>query len=113
MPYGIKEGRLRTNSDGQFFLAYKSLCPSSWTERWDDQRGEYLARETRAMFTDAESQMPEPSQPVWISRMFSHSQAKETRDRDNVVSMGVGQREGPVLHKPVYYTSTTDRKATF
>ena len=24
--------------DVQFFLAYRSLCPSSWCERWDDQR---------------------------------------------------------------------------
>jgi len=24
--------------DYQFFLAYRSLCPSSWCERWDDQR---------------------------------------------------------------------------
>ncbi|KAK7567128.1 cytochrome c oxidase, subunit VIb, partial [Phyllosticta citricarpa] len=23
----------------QFYLAYKSLCPSAWTQRWDDQRG--------------------------------------------------------------------------
>ncbi len=23
----------------QFFLAYRSLCPSGWTSRWDDQRG--------------------------------------------------------------------------
>ncbi|KAM0805720.1 cytochrome c oxidase, subunit VIb [Usnea florida] len=23
----------------QFFLAYRSLCPSAWCERWDDQRG--------------------------------------------------------------------------
>ena len=23
----------------QFFLAYRSLCPKSWTERWDGQRG--------------------------------------------------------------------------
>ncbi|KAI5241403.1 hypothetical protein E4T43_05484 [Aureobasidium subglaciale] len=22
----------------QFFLAYRSLCPSSWATRWDDQR---------------------------------------------------------------------------
>lgn len=22
-------------------LAYKSLCPSGWTSRWDDQRGEF------------------------------------------------------------------------
>ncbi|KAI5864227.1 cytochrome c oxidase, subunit VIb [Durotheca rogersii] len=22
----------------QFFLAYRSLCPSGWYERWDDQR---------------------------------------------------------------------------
>jgi hypothetical protein len=22
-------------------LAYKSLCPSGWTSRWDDQRGKY------------------------------------------------------------------------
>ncbi|KAF2629817.1 cytochrome c oxidase-like protein polypeptide vib [Macroventuria anomochaeta] len=22
----------------QFMLAYKSLCPSGWTARWDDQR---------------------------------------------------------------------------
>ncbi|KAF2460230.1 cytochrome c oxidase, subunit VIb [Lineolata rhizophorae] len=24
----------------QFKLAYRSLCPSGWTERWDEQRGE-------------------------------------------------------------------------
>ncbi|KAI9665725.1 MAG: Cytochrome c oxidase subunit 6B [Bathelium mastoideum] len=23
----------------QFLLAYRSLCPSAWVERWDDQRG--------------------------------------------------------------------------
>src|SRR6266487_1070590 len=23
----------------QFYLAYRSLCPKSWTDRWDDQRG--------------------------------------------------------------------------
>lgn len=23
----------------QFFLAYRSLCPSAWCARWDDQRG--------------------------------------------------------------------------
>jgi cytochrome c oxidase subunit 6b len=23
----------------QFYLAYRSLCPSAWTQRWDDQRG--------------------------------------------------------------------------
>ncbi|KAL8798596.1 MAG: hypothetical protein Q9182_006531 [Xanthomendoza sp. 2 TL-2023] len=23
----------------KFFLAYRSLCPSAWCERWDDQRG--------------------------------------------------------------------------
>jgi cytochrome c oxidase subunit 6b len=23
----------------QFFLAYRSLCPSGWIQRWDDQRG--------------------------------------------------------------------------
>ncbi|KAI1364976.1 cytochrome c oxidase, subunit VIb [Xylaria arbuscula] len=23
----------------QFFLAYRSLCPSGWYQRWDDQRG--------------------------------------------------------------------------
>ncbi|KAL2759541.1 hypothetical protein ACRALDRAFT_2094433, partial [Sodiomyces alcalophilus JCM 7366] len=23
----------------QFFLAYRSLCPSGWYNRWDDQRG--------------------------------------------------------------------------
>lgn len=22
----------------QFFLAYRSLCPSGWYQRWDDQR---------------------------------------------------------------------------
>jgi hypothetical protein len=27
----------------QFFLAYRSLCPSGWAMRWDDQRGEFLA----------------------------------------------------------------------
>jgi hypothetical protein len=25
-------------------LAYKSLCPSAWTSRWDDQRGECTGR---------------------------------------------------------------------
>ncbi|CAD0093102.1 unnamed protein product [Aureobasidium mustum] len=30
----------------QFFLAYRSLCPSSWAARWDDQRGESLANLT-------------------------------------------------------------------
>jgi hypothetical protein len=25
-------------------LAYKSLCPSAWTSRWDDQRGECTRR---------------------------------------------------------------------
>lgn len=25
--------------DRQFFLAYRSLCPSGWVERWNDQRG--------------------------------------------------------------------------
>jgi len=25
----------------QFFLAYRSLCPSGWASRWDDQRGEF------------------------------------------------------------------------
>merc|ERR1712093_939131 len=30
----------------QFFLAYRSLCPSSWAARWDDQRenGTFPAR---------------------------------------------------------------------
>ncbi|GAB7360360.1 hypothetical protein MBLNU230_g8318t1 [Neophaeotheca triangularis] len=30
----------------QFYLAYRSLCPSSWCERWDDQRenGTFPAR---------------------------------------------------------------------
>ena len=23
----------------QFYHAYRSLCPSAWCERWDDQRG--------------------------------------------------------------------------
>jgi cytochrome c oxidase subunit 6b len=23
----------------QFWLAYRSLCPSGWYQRWDDQRG--------------------------------------------------------------------------
>ncbi|KAI0973001.1 cytochrome c oxidase, subunit VIb [Xylaria arbuscula] len=26
----------------QFFLAYRSLCPSGWYQRWDDQRGSYM-----------------------------------------------------------------------
>jgi hypothetical protein len=26
---------------GQFFLSFKSLCPSAWVQRWDDQRGEW------------------------------------------------------------------------
>jgi cytochrome c oxidase subunit 6b len=25
----------------QFLLAYTSLCPSGWTARWDEQRGEF------------------------------------------------------------------------
>ncbi|KAF2724110.1 cytochrome c oxidase, subunit VIb [Polychaeton citri CBS 116435] len=30
----------------QFYLAYRSLCPGSWAERWDDQRenGNFPAR---------------------------------------------------------------------
>ncbi|KAK2733489.1 Cytochrome c oxidase subunit 6B [Myotisia sp. PD_48] len=30
----------------QFFLAFRSLCPKSWTDRWDDQReaGTFPAR---------------------------------------------------------------------
>jgi hypothetical protein len=31
------------NSDLQFFLAYRSLCPKAWTDRWDDQRGQYTS----------------------------------------------------------------------
>lgn len=23
----------------QFYLAYRSLCPGAWIQRWDDQRG--------------------------------------------------------------------------
>ena len=29
----------KTNSRIQFWLAYRSLCPSGWYERWDAQRG--------------------------------------------------------------------------
>ncbi|KAK2758294.1 Cytochrome c oxidase subunit 6B [Arachnomyces sp. PD_36] len=30
----------------QFYLAYRSLCPKAWTDRWDDQReaGNFPAR---------------------------------------------------------------------
>ncbi|PGH36772.1 cytochrome c oxidase subunit 6b [[Emmonsia] crescens] len=30
----------------QFYLAYRSLCPKGWTDRWDDQResGNFPAR---------------------------------------------------------------------
>ena len=30
----------RAENADQFYLAYRSLCPSAWVERWDDQRGE-------------------------------------------------------------------------
>ena len=33
----------------QFFLAYKSLCPSAWCERWDDQRGKFLKSLTKRL----------------------------------------------------------------
>lgn len=26
----------------QFWLAYRSLCPSGWYTRWDEQRGAFL-----------------------------------------------------------------------
>lgn len=26
----------------QFWLAYRSLCPSGWYQRWDEQRGAFL-----------------------------------------------------------------------
>jgi len=36
----------------QFFLAYRSLCPSSWCERWDDQRGKVHMTKWRDGVTD-------------------------------------------------------------
>ncbi|KAL4870120.1 hypothetical protein BDV12DRAFT_166631 [Aspergillus spectabilis] len=26
----------------QFYLAFRSLCPKAWTDRWDTQRGTFL-----------------------------------------------------------------------
>lgn len=26
----------------QFWLAYRSLCPSGWYQRWDEQRGAFI-----------------------------------------------------------------------
>lgn len=38
-PQRAREGEAQTDRCGlQFFLAYRSLCPSSWVHRWDDQR---------------------------------------------------------------------------
>lgn len=31
----------------QFWLAYRSLCPSGWYQRWDEQRGAWLYRGPR------------------------------------------------------------------
>ena len=38
LPEEGKETPVATNAT-QFYLAYRSLCPSSWVNRWDDQRG--------------------------------------------------------------------------
>lgn len=37
LPCDMPRGDTRANGL-QFMLAYKSLCPSGWTNRWDDQR---------------------------------------------------------------------------
>ena len=34
----IERSREEPNATPQFFYAYRSLCPSSWCERWDEQR---------------------------------------------------------------------------
>ncbi|KUL87904.1 hypothetical protein ZTR_03977 [Talaromyces verruculosus] len=38
--------RTIANAVPKFFLAYRSLCPKAWTDRWDDQReaGNFPAR---------------------------------------------------------------------
>lgn len=51
----------------QFFLAYKSLCPSAWVERWEDQRSKSMERIRSRKITDVELQALELSQFVWIS----------------------------------------------
>ncbi|KAI8955976.1 cytochrome c oxidase, subunit VIb [Xylaria longipes] len=35
----------------QFFLAYRSLCPSGWYQQWDDQRGSYKHTPTHIPLT--------------------------------------------------------------
>jgi len=41
-----KQPHLLTHHSKQFLLAYRSLCPSAWATRWDDQReaGTFPAR---------------------------------------------------------------------
>jgi len=34
---GTRRQRLMLKNS-QFYLAYRSLCPSAWCQRWDDQR---------------------------------------------------------------------------
>lgn len=49
MPTGTREiWQLQIDqelTEQQFFLAYRSLCPSAWVERWDDQRGKKLTED--------------------------------------------------------------------
>jgi hypothetical protein len=53
----------------QFFLAYRSLCPSAWCERWDDQRGKAPQHGLLDWLeTDNVRQQTEPSPLVWISK---------------------------------------------
>jgi hypothetical protein len=70
-------------------LAYKSLCPSAWTSRWDDQRGEctrraiHNCRNSRACYRicrianirPRERQLPRKARPVNSSprRSLAHN----------------------------------------
>lgn len=56
----------------QFFLAYRSLCPSSWATRWDDQRGESPIAPQHAYLQEYVAHYPlqrmAPSPPDWTSK---------------------------------------------
>lgn len=46
-------------------LAYRSLCPSGWTTRWDEQRGKWHAADGEAWLTsDRGGNFPPQTRPV-------------------------------------------------
>jgi hypothetical protein len=60
LPLAVRYGLLRFQgcyesevlTVSQFQLAYKSLCPSGWYNRWDEQRGACACRDERGSITD-------------------------------------------------------------